>query len=79
MNVLQRVVGAMLGLLFLVAVFIFTSLILAGLLAVGIVVWGWLWWRTRGLRRAERGGAVVEGEYRDVTALERVIHAKQQD
>ena len=69
----------MLGLLFLVAVFIFTSLILAGLLAVGIVVWGWLWWRTRGLRRAERGGAVVEGEYRDVTALERVIHAKQQD
>ena len=79
MGVLQRVVGAVLGLLFLVAVFIFTSLILAGLLAVGIVVWGWLWWRTRSLRRAERGGAVVEGEYRDVTALERVIHAKQQD
>jgi len=79
MNVLQRIVGAVLGLLFVVAVFVFTSLILAGLLAVGIAVWGWLWWRTRGLRRAGRGGAVVEGEYRDVTSLERVIHAKQQD
>ena len=72
MGVLQRIVGAVLGLLFLVAVFVFTSLILAGLLAVGIVVWGWLWWRTRGLRRAERGGAVVEGEYRDVTPLQRL-------
>ena len=76
---IQRLLGALLGLLFLVAVFVFTSLILAGLLAVGIVVWGWLWWRTRALRRAERGGAVVEGEYRDVTALERIVHAKQQD
>jgi len=79
MAVLQRIVGAVLGVLFLVAVFVFTSLILAGLLAVGIVVWCWLWWRTRALRRAERGGAVVEGEYRDVTALERIVHAKQQD
>ena len=72
MVVLQRVVGAVLGLLFLVAVFVFTSLILAGLLAVGIVVWGWLWWRTRALRRSERGGAVIEGEYRDVTPLQRL-------
>ena len=72
MGVLQRIVGAVLGLLFLVAVFVFTSLILAGLLAVGMVVWGWLWWRTRGLRGAERGGAVVEGEYRDVTPLQRL-------
>ena len=76
---IQRLLGALLGLLFLVAVFVFTSLILAGLLAVGIVVWGWLWWRTRALRRAERGGAVIEAEYRDVTALERIVHAKQQD
>jgi len=71
MGFLQRVVGAVLGVLFLVAVFVFTSLILAALLAVGMVVWGWLWWRTRGLRRAARG-AVIEGEYRDVTPLERL-------
>ena len=72
MGVLQRIVGVVLGLLFLAAVFIFTSLIVAALLAVGIVVWGWVWWRTRALRRAQRGGAVVEGEYRDVTPLPRI-------
>jgi hypothetical protein len=72
MGVLQRIVGVVLGLLFLVAVFIFTSLILAALLAVGLVVWGWLWWRTRVLRRAAPGGAVVEGEYRDVTPSQRL-------
>lgn len=72
MGVLQRVVGAVLGLLFLAAVFVFTSLILAGLLAVGIVVWGWTWWRTRDrvARPAGRGGAVIEGEYRDLTQKE---------
>lgn len=72
MGVIQRVVGVVLGLLFLVAVFIFTSLILAALIAVGLVVWGWLWWRTRALRRAARDGAVVEGEYRDVTPAQRL-------
>jgi hypothetical protein len=72
MGVLQRIVGVALGLLFLVAVFVFASLILAALLAVGLVVWGWLWWRTRSLRSAGRGGAVVEGEYRDVTPLQRI-------
>jgi hypothetical protein len=72
MLVLQRIVGAVLGLLFLAAVFVFTSLILAVLLAVGIVVWGWLWWRSRDRipRPAGRGGAVIEGEYRDLTQKE---------
>jgi hypothetical protein len=28
------------------------------------VVWGWLWWRTRSLRKR---GNVIEGEYRDET------------
>jgi membrane protease YdiL (CAAX protease family) len=72
MGVLQRVVGAVLGLLFLVAVFLFTSLIVAALLAVGVVVWGWLWWRSRDRvsRQPGRGGAVIEGEYRDLTQKE---------
>ena len=62
----------MLGLLFLVAVFLFTSLIVAALLAVGVVVWGWLWWRSRDRvsRQPGRGGAVIEGEYRDLTQKE---------
>jgi HAMP domain-containing protein len=72
MVVIQRIVGLVLGLLFLAAVIVFTSLILAALLALGLVAWGWLWWRTRALRRAGRGGVVIEGEYRDVTPAQRI-------
>jgi uncharacterized protein (DUF58 family) len=72
MGILQRVVGAVLGLLFLLAVFVFASLVLGALIAVGIVIWAWVWWRTRSLRRSGRGGAVIEGEFRDVTAAPRV-------
>ena len=62
----------MLGLLFLVAVLVFASLALGVLLAVGLVIWGWLWWRTRSLRRAPGRGVVIEGEYRDVTRSQRI-------
>jgi len=72
MGLIQRVVGVLLGLLFLAAVFVFASLVLGVLLAMGLVVWGWLWWRTRSLRQAHRGGVVVEGEYRDVTPAQRI-------
>jgi hypothetical protein len=73
MEVLQRVLGVLLGLAFFVAVFIFASLIVGALLAVGLVAWAWMWWRTRALRRTARGGAVtVEGEYRDVTPSQRL-------
>ena len=71
MGMLQRIVGVILGLLFLLAVFVFASIILAVLLAVGIVVWGWMWWRTRSLRNA-RHGAVIDGEFRDVTPSQRL-------
>jgi hypothetical protein len=71
MGIVQRIVGVVLGLLFLAAVFVFASIILAALIAVGIVVWGWMWWRTRSLRTT-RGGSVVEGEFRDVTPSERL-------
>ncbi|HEX6265928.1 MAG TPA: hypothetical protein VFZ81_03420 [Burkholderiales bacterium] len=74
MGLIQRVVGVLLGLLFLVAVLVFASLALGILVAVGLVVWGWLWWRTRGKLPPQRqgGGTVVEGEYRDVTPSERL-------
>ena len=73
MGLIQRVVGVLLGLAFLVAVLVFASLALGILLAVGLVVWGWLWWRTRGKlpRHRPPDGAVVEGEYRDVTPSQR--------
>jgi hypothetical protein len=33
---------------------------------LALLVWGWLMWRTRGVRRAARKaeGTVIEGEYR---------------
>jgi len=33
---------------------------------LALVIWGWLWWRTREIRRAagEGDNVVIEGEYR---------------
>ena len=64
MNLAQRLFGALLGLLFLIAVLVFASLALGILVAGGLLLWGWLWWRSRSLRHE---GRVVEGEYRDET------------
>lgn len=72
MGLIQRLVGVVLGLAFLAAVLVFASLALGVLLAAGLLVWGWLWWRTRSLRRARGRGVVIEGEYRDVTRSERI-------
>jgi hypothetical protein len=70
MAIIQRIVGIVLGLLFLAAIFVFTSLVLAVLLAAGLVLWVWLWWRGRSLPR--RGTVIIDGEFRDVTAGERL-------
>lgn len=73
MNWLQRIIGALLGIALFIAAFVFASLVLAFAAVIALVIWGWLWWRTRGLRRTlneregalrERAGAVIEGEYR---------------
>lgn len=72
MTLIQRIVGGLLALLFLVAVFVFASLALGVLLAVGLIGWGWLWWRTRGLRAQARSSTTIEGEYRDETPLQRL-------
>ena len=56
----------MLGIALFVAAFIFASVILALVVSVALVIWGWVWWRTRDIRRAAREGdnVVIEGEYR---------------
>ena len=72
MGFIQRFIGVLLGLLFVAATLVFASLALGVLLALGLVVWGWLWWRTRSLRRASGGGVVIEGEYQDLTSLTRI-------
>jgi cobalamin biosynthesis protein CobD/CbiB len=77
MPLIQRLVGAVLAALFLLAAFVVASLALGVLLAVGLAVWGWLWWKTRSLRKEDRN-VVVEGEFRDVTAAERLAQRDPQ-
>lgn len=66
---IQRVLSTLLGVLFLIAVFIFTSILVAIALTAGLLLAGWLWWRSRG-----RKGQVIEGEYRVVR--DRTYHLK---
>jgi hypothetical protein len=72
MGIIQRFIGVLLGLLLVAATLVFASLALGVLLALGLVVWGWLWWRARSLRHAPGRGAVIEGEYRDITPAQRI-------
>lgn len=77
MELLQRIVGAILGILLFVAAFVFASFVLAAVAAFALVIWGWLWWRTRKLRRdLERGERVIiDGEYR----IEREVQGERLD
>jgi hypothetical protein len=68
MTLLQRLVAGLLAILFLVGVLVFATLALGVLLAVGVFAWGWLWWRSRSLRQEN----VIEGQYSDETALQRL-------
>jgi len=65
-NLLQRFLGAVLGIALFIAAILFASVILAIAATLALLIWGWLWWRTRAIRRAAREGesVVIEGEYR---------------
>ena len=63
---LQRILGAFLALLFLAAVVVFATIAAGILLAAGLLVGAWAWWRGR----ARPGGIVIEGEFRDETELQ---------
>jgi membrane protein implicated in regulation of membrane protease activity len=77
-NLLQRVAGALIGIALFIAAFVFASVIFAVAAVLALIIWGWLMWRTRDLRRElERAegregteGTVIEGEYR----VEREVH-----
>jgi hypothetical protein len=56
---IQRILSALAGLLFLVAVFLFTSFLLALAVTAGLLLAAWSWWRGRKQR-----ARVIEGEYR---------------
>ncbi len=77
MNLLQRVAGAVLGVVFLVLALVFASVIFAVVAVLALAAWGWLLWRTRKLpRRAAgtrgAGGTVIEGEYRVEREVRRI-------
>ena len=69
---LQRIVSFILGIALLIAAFFFASVIFAIAAILALIIWGWLMWRTRHLRRdlARGEGSVIEGEYR----VEREVH-----
>ena len=70
--IIQRIVAALLGVLFLIAAFVFVSFLLALALTAGLLLGGWMWWRGRGRR-----GRTIEGEYRVVTRVTRVERLPQ--
>jgi protein-S-isoprenylcysteine O-methyltransferase Ste14 len=62
---LQRILGVVLGIAFLVAVFFFAAVAAGIVLAAGLLAWAWAGWRGRGrVRRTDAQNVVIEGEYR---------------
>jgi membrane protein implicated in regulation of membrane protease activity len=71
LNLLQRIAGAVFGVLLFVLAFVFASVIFAVVAVIALVLWAWLWWRMRRLpprvpggRAPGAAGTVIEGEYR---------------
>jgi hypothetical protein len=62
---IQRIVGTLLTLLLLAGVFVFVSFLLALAVTAGLLLGGWMWWRSKG-RESVRRGRVIEGEHRVV-------------
>lgn len=63
---LGKLLAAMVWAVLLVVAFTFSVVLFAVLVAVGLLVWAYLWWKTRALRKQLRerppGGRVIEGE-----------------
>lgn len=78
-NFLVRVLGVVLGIAMFVAALVFASVILAIVAAAALLIWGWVWWRTRDIRRAMREGdsVVIEGEYRVERDVDRLDDDQQ--
>jgi len=61
-ELLMRVVAVALGAVILAVAFVFSLVIFSIALAAGLVVLGYVWWKTRSAPRS--GGHVIEGESR---------------
>ncbi len=61
-GLLMRVVAVALGAVILAVAFVFSLVIFSIALAAGLVLLGYVWWKTRSAPRS--GGRVIEGESR---------------
>ena len=82
-SLISKVLAFVIGAGFLVLAFMFSLVALAAIAVLGLGVWGWLWWKTRAIRKqmreqmnaqaptnsATRDGLIIEGE---------VIHTESQ-
>jgi hypothetical protein len=80
-SLISKVLAFVVGAGFLVLAFMFSLVALAVIAVLGLALWGWLWWKTRAIRKqmreqmgeqaptasASRDGFIIEGE---------VIHAE---
>lgn len=65
-NVFRNVLALLTGAILLILGFLFSVVVLAVIAVLGLAVGGYLWWKTRTLRRAMREqapyGQVIDGE-----------------
>jgi len=53
-SLIGRILGTIAGLLLLAGAFVFSVFLFAALAIVGVVLWGFLWWKTREVRKQMR-------------------------
>ncbi len=71
-SLLSRILATVVAAGIFVLAFTVSVFVLIGALGVGLVAWGWIMWKTRGLRRELRAGMAQAQRTggRDVTVIE---------
>jgi hypothetical protein len=65
-SLVQKIIAVAIGLALFAVALAFSVLLFAAVLTAGAMAWGYLWWKTRAVRKHMRdnppGGLVIEGE-----------------
>lgn len=67
-SLIAKLLAFVLSALFVVLAFMFSLIALAVVAVGGLMLWGWLWWKTRALRKSMQTSTVsdprvIEGEF----------------